>query len=134
MAAPRLGLVYDAENGRMATMSDKTARIGEILNVMKNTWDLPADCNEGELFAYAETLTTRSSAARARTRFTPISTAFRPAIWKCRRPAPRGRSSTARSSWLATGANAAPPPCHQPPPMAGTAHLAGAIGAQRTLQ
>jgi hypothetical protein len=56
MAAPRLGLVYDAENGRMATMSDKTARIGEILNVMKNTWDLPADCNEGELFAYAETL------------------------------------------------------------------------------
>ena len=37
-------------------MSDKTARIGEILDVMKNTWDLPADCNEGELFAYAETL------------------------------------------------------------------------------
>ena len=38
-------------------MSDKTSpRIGEILDVMKNTWDLPADCNEGELFAYAETL------------------------------------------------------------------------------
>jgi hypothetical protein len=37
-------------------MSDKMARIGEILDVMKNTWDLPADCNEGELFAYAETL------------------------------------------------------------------------------
>jgi hypothetical protein len=36
--------------------SDKSARIGEILEVMKNTWDLPADCNEGELFAYAETL------------------------------------------------------------------------------
>ena len=35
---------------------DRAARIGEILNVMKNTWDLPADCNEGELFAYAETL------------------------------------------------------------------------------
>ena len=35
---------------------DKTARIGEILDVMRNTWDLPADCNEGELFAYAETL------------------------------------------------------------------------------
>lgn len=35
---------------------DKTARIGEILDVMKNAWDLPADCNEGELFAYAETL------------------------------------------------------------------------------
>jgi hypothetical protein len=35
---------------------DKLARIGEILDVMKSTWDLPADCNEGELFAYAETL------------------------------------------------------------------------------
>ena len=37
-------------------MSDKSARIGQILELMKNTWDLPADCNEGELFAYAETL------------------------------------------------------------------------------
>ena len=36
--------------------SDTPARIGEILDVMRNTWDLPADCNEGELFAYAETL------------------------------------------------------------------------------
>jgi hypothetical protein len=35
---------------------DKAGRIGEILDVMRNTWDLPADCNEGELFAYAETL------------------------------------------------------------------------------
>ena len=38
------------------TKGDKAGRIGEILNVMRNTWDLPADCNEGELFAYAETL------------------------------------------------------------------------------
>jgi hypothetical protein len=37
-------------------MRDKAKRIGEILDVMRNTWDLPADCNEGELFAYAETL------------------------------------------------------------------------------
>ena len=37
-------------------MSDKAGRIGEIRNVMRDTWDLPADCNEGELFAYAETL------------------------------------------------------------------------------
>jgi len=37
-------------------MSDKATRIGEILNVLRDTWDLPADCNEGELFAYAETL------------------------------------------------------------------------------
>jgi hypothetical protein len=34
----------------------KPVRIGEILGLMKNTWDLPADCNEGELFAYAEAL------------------------------------------------------------------------------
>jgi hypothetical protein len=37
-------------------MTDKTSRIGEIVEVMLNTWDLPADCNEGELFTYAETL------------------------------------------------------------------------------
>jgi hypothetical protein len=37
-------------------MADKTTRIGEIIEVMRNTWDLPADCNEGELFTYAETL------------------------------------------------------------------------------
>jgi hypothetical protein len=37
-------------------MSDKSSRISEILNLMKDSWDLPADCNEGELFAYAETL------------------------------------------------------------------------------
>jgi hypothetical protein len=47
-------------HGRMAmsdkAKDDKIARIGEILDVMRNTWDLPADCNEGELFAYAETL------------------------------------------------------------------------------
>ena len=37
-------------------MIDKTSRISEIVEVMFNTWDLPADCNEGELFTYAETL------------------------------------------------------------------------------
>ena len=37
-------------------MTDKTDRIGEIVQVMLNTWDFPADCNEGELFTYAETL------------------------------------------------------------------------------
>ena len=37
-------------------MTDKTAHIGEIVQVMLNSWDLPADCNEGELFTYAETL------------------------------------------------------------------------------
>ncbi len=37
-------------------MTDKTSRIGEIVEIMLDTWDLPADCNEGELFTYAETL------------------------------------------------------------------------------
>jgi hypothetical protein len=37
-------------------MTDKTSRISEIVEVMASTWDLPADCNEGELFTYAETL------------------------------------------------------------------------------
>jgi Na+/phosphate symporter len=43
-------------------MVDKTSRIGEIVEVMLNTWDLPADCNEGELFTYAETLYDRIAA------------------------------------------------------------------------
>jgi hypothetical protein len=37
-------------------MTDKTAHIGEIVQVMLDSWDLPADCNEGELFTYAERL------------------------------------------------------------------------------
>ena len=43
-------------------MADKTSRIGEIIEVMLNTWDLPADCNEGELFTYAEGLYDRIAA------------------------------------------------------------------------
>jgi hypothetical protein len=43
-------------------MTDKTTRIGEILNAMRDAWDLPADCNEGELFTYAETLDDRIAA------------------------------------------------------------------------
>jgi hypothetical protein len=46
--------------------SRKAGRIGEILNVMRNTWDLPADCNEGELFAYAETLYDRIASGDGR--------------------------------------------------------------------
>ena len=47
-------------------MSDKATRIGEILNVMKDAWDLPADCNEGELFTYAETLYDRIASGDSR--------------------------------------------------------------------
>jgi hypothetical protein len=39
-----------------SALTDKTSRIGEIVEIMLDTWDLPADCNEGELFTYAETL------------------------------------------------------------------------------
>jgi hypothetical protein len=47
-------------------MTDKTARIGEIVKVMLDTWDFPADCNEGELFTYAETLYDRIVAGDGR--------------------------------------------------------------------
>jgi hypothetical protein len=50
----------------MGDKDRRTARIGEILGVMKNTWDLPADCNEGELFAYAETLYDRIASGDGR--------------------------------------------------------------------
>ena len=45
-------------------MADKASRIGEIVEVMRSTWDLPADCNEGELFTYAETLYDRIAGRR----------------------------------------------------------------------
>ena len=47
-------------------MADKTTRIGEIVEVMLDTWNLPADCNEGELFTYAETLYDRILAGDGR--------------------------------------------------------------------
>ena len=40
-------------------MADKTSRIAEIVQVMLNTWDLPADCNEGELFTYEDSASHR---------------------------------------------------------------------------
>jgi hypothetical protein len=50
-------LLYDSGyNQGGQAMTDKTAHIGAIVEIMLNTWDLPADCNEGELFTYAERL------------------------------------------------------------------------------
>jgi tRNA A37 N6-isopentenylltransferase MiaA len=43
-------------------MADRMSQINAIVEVMRNTWDLPADCNEGELFAYAERLYDRIAA------------------------------------------------------------------------
>jgi len=45
-------------------MSDKTSAISGIVDVMQSFWDLPADCNEGELFAYAEILFDRIQAGQ----------------------------------------------------------------------
>ncbi len=47
-------------------MSDKAAAIGGIIDIMKSRWDLPADCNEGELFAYAEILFDRIAAGESK--------------------------------------------------------------------
>jgi hypothetical protein len=47
-------------------MTERTGQIGEIVQVMLNTWDLPPDCNEGELFTYAETLYDRILAGESK--------------------------------------------------------------------
>ena len=46
--------------------ADRTKLVGGVVEVMKSLWDLPADCNEGELFAYAETLFDRIEAGDAK--------------------------------------------------------------------
>jgi hypothetical protein len=43
-------------------MADKTSLIDGILVIMRGCWDLPSDCNEGELFTYAEVLLDRIQA------------------------------------------------------------------------
>jgi hypothetical protein len=45
-----------------SAMKDKTTIIGQIIGVMRDHWDLPADCNDGELFTYAEILFDRIGA------------------------------------------------------------------------
>jgi hypothetical protein len=40
-------------------MRDKQNLIGAIIGVMREFWDLPSDCNDGELFTYAEILCDR---------------------------------------------------------------------------
>jgi hypothetical protein len=46
-------------------MADKTEFISAIVGVMRDFWDLPADCNDGELFTYAEVLFDRIQAGDA---------------------------------------------------------------------
>ena len=47
-------------------MTDKTAAISGIIPIMQGSWDLPVDCNEGELFAYAEILFDRIQAGESK--------------------------------------------------------------------
>jgi len=47
-----------------SNMSDKASVISGIVDVMQSCWDLPADCNEGELYAYAEILFDRIQAGQ----------------------------------------------------------------------
>jgi hypothetical protein len=43
-------------------MADRIALIDGIIVIMRSCWDLPSDCNEGELFTYAEVLLDRIQA------------------------------------------------------------------------
>ena len=52
-------------------MSDKTDFIGRIVAIMRDHWDLPPDCNDGELFTYAEILFDRIEAGHGREELYP---------------------------------------------------------------
>jgi lactate dehydrogenase-like 2-hydroxyacid dehydrogenase len=57
---------------RSEPMGDKTKLISGIVSVMKDSWDLPADCNEGELFTYAEMLFDRIQAGEGKDALYPF--------------------------------------------------------------
>ena len=48
-------------------MADNGERVDGIVAIMRGRWDLPADCNDGELFAYAEHLLNRLRAGETLT-------------------------------------------------------------------
>ncbi len=45
-----------------AATNDRTDLIAAIVDIMHDSWDTPADCNDGELFTYAELLLDRIKA------------------------------------------------------------------------
>ena len=47
-------------------MSERPDLIDEIIVAMNRRWDLPADCNEGELYAYAEIVAGKLRAGASR--------------------------------------------------------------------
>jgi hypothetical protein len=53
---------WRSKHMRDEAMIDKAKAISGIIAIMQSSWDLPADCNEGELFAYAEILLDRIQA------------------------------------------------------------------------
>ena len=63
---PEAATAPSAAHGRQGPVVDKKALTGAILDVMKGEWDLPADCNEGELYTYAEQLCDRLRAGESR--------------------------------------------------------------------
>ncbi|HTR12077.1 MAG TPA: hypothetical protein VMI72_02185, partial [Roseiarcus sp.] len=64
----RWGAEADAAGGGQRRAADRSLIVGGVVEVMKSLWDLPADCNEGELFAYAKTLVDRIEAGESQER------------------------------------------------------------------
>ena len=50
------------ENSARRGGPERTDLIGAIVEIMRASWDTPADCNDGELFTYAEALFDRLAA------------------------------------------------------------------------
>jgi hypothetical protein len=65
---------------------------------MLNTWDLPADCNEGELFTYAEALYDRIAAGDSKDKLYAYFSEVRSTTSRWRGPMRSGRLSIARLS------------------------------------
>jgi hypothetical protein len=49
-----------------ATNDNRIDMINAIVGIMRDSWDTPADCNDGELFTYAELLFDRIEAGEER--------------------------------------------------------------------
>jgi hypothetical protein len=59
---PSMGWAERPQAVAIVTGTSWAELIDGILVVMRDCWDLPADCNEGELFTYAEELFDRIEA------------------------------------------------------------------------
>jgi hypothetical protein len=53
-------------SAEQAKFDHRTRLIGAIVEIMRASWDTPADCNDGELFTYAEALFDRIVAGEDR--------------------------------------------------------------------